>query len=197
MDDSQLTRPSLLVRIRDAKDSGAWSQFVKVYSPLVYRYMQQHGLQNADAADVTQDVLRTVSRAIRGFDYDRSRGTFRGWLMSVARTRLCDFLASRERQAQGTGDTAMLTVLKNLPSQQQDTDRWEQEYHKCVFDWAVDEIRDSFQESTWQAFWQTNVEGKETKQVADSLGMTVEAVYLARSRVLARLKKAVKQVGQE
>jgi RNA polymerase sigma-70 factor (ECF subfamily) len=114
--------------------------------------------------------------------------------MSVARTRLCDFLARRGRQAQGSGDTAVEKVIEAQPSEDGEEDRWEQDYQRCVFDWAVEQIRGDFQDSTWQAFWQTNVEGKETKKVAQSLGMTVGAVYIARSRVLARLKKEIGQV---
>jgi len=84
MNDSHMTRPSLLVRIRDLKDGQAWSQFVKIYSPLIYRYARRCGLQDADAADVTQEVLRKVSRSIGQFEYDRQKGSFRGWLISVA-----------------------------------------------------------------------------------------------------------------
>ena len=189
MDDSQVTRASLLVRIRDPQDGEAWSQFVKVYSPLVYRYARRRGLQDADAADLTQDVLRTVTRSIKRFDYDRGRGTFRGWLMSVTRTRLCDLLA--RRQASGSGDTKVIQLLQQQPAPQDEEEHWEREYRRCVFEWAAGQIRGEFQDSTWNAFWQTSVEGRETKEVSRSLGMTVGAVYIARSRVLARLKKQI------
>ncbi len=194
MDDSQVTRPSLLVRIRDPQDAEAWSQFVKVYSPLVYRYARRRGLQDADAADLTQDVLRTVTRSIKRFEYDPARGTFRGWLMSVTRTRLCDFLA--RRQASGSGDTKVVQLLQQLPAPQDEEERWEREYRKCVFEWAAGQIRGEFQDSTWDAFWQTSVEGRETKEVSRSLGITVGAVYIARSRVLARLKKQIAKAEQ-
>ncbi|MHC4402267.1 MAG: RNA polymerase sigma factor [Planctomycetota bacterium] len=68
MDESEVTRPTLLLRVRDAADGQAWSQFVRIYSPLVYRYARRRGLQDADAADVTQDVLQTVAGAIGRFD---------------------------------------------------------------------------------------------------------------------------------
>ena len=73
---------------------------------------------------------------------------------------------------------------------------WEQECRKCVFEWACDRVRGGLQDSTWQAFWQTNVEGKDTKEVAAPLGMTVGAVYIARSRILARLKQQIQQVDE-
>jgi RNA polymerase sigma-70 factor (ECF subfamily) len=194
MDDSDATRPSLLVRIRDAGDGQAWSQFVRVYSPLVYRYVRRRGVQDADAADVTQDVLRTIARSIGRFDYDRRKGSFRSWLMSVARSRLCDFLADRGRQTCGSGETGVQRLLEEQPDAADEQEIWEQEYQRCLFNWAAEQIRDEFQDSTWQAFWQTSVEGKDTRQVARSLDMTVGAVYIARSRVLARLRKQIEQI---
>jgi len=196
MGDSQKTRSSLLVRIRDARDDEAWCEFVDVYAPLVYRFARLRGLQNADAADVTQDVLQTVARTINGFQYDPERGSFRGWLLSVARSRLCDLIAGQQRQAQGSGDTRTLGVLEQQPSGDDEENFLEREFRKCVFEWAAERVRNEFEDSTWQAFWQTNVEGRAIKQVAESLGMTVGAVYAARSRVLARLKAQVEQLEE-
>src|SRR5947208_6425875 len=105
MADSPITRPSLLVRLRDARDELAWSQFVELYAPLVYGFARKHGLQDADAADLTQEVLQAVSGGIRRFDYDPRRGSFRGWLFTVVRNKLCDSAAARERPGRGTGDT--------------------------------------------------------------------------------------------
>src|SRR5690349_547511 len=82
MTSSPHTRPSLLVRIRDAADHQAWRQLVGLYAPLVYRFLRRRGLQDADAADLTQDVLRAVSAAAPGFEYDAGRGSFRGWLFT-------------------------------------------------------------------------------------------------------------------
>ena len=193
MDDSPVTRPSLLVRIRDAKDHQAWADFVRLYSPLVYRYARRRGLQDADAADVTQEVFQTVTRSISHFEYDRRHGSFRAWLFAVTRSRVCDLLASRARQAQGSGDTGVLRFLEKEYSAQDEQRHWERDYQKCMFDWAVEKIRGHFRDSTWRAFWQTSVEGKQTQQVAESLEMTVRAVYLARSRVLARLRETIRQ----
>src|SRR5205807_4075476 len=105
MIDSTPTHPSLLLRIRDAGDRQAWVEFVEVYAPLVYGFARKHGLQDADAADLTQDVLQAVSGGIRRLDYDPRRGTFRGWLFTVVRNKLCNFLAARDRPGRGTGDT--------------------------------------------------------------------------------------------
>jgi RNA polymerase sigma factor (sigma-70 family) len=194
MDNSQATRPSLLVRIRDLRDSQAWAQFVEIYSPLVYRFARSRDLQDADASDVTQEVMRSVARSIGRFDYDPRKGSFRGWLMTVAHARVCDFLARDGQGAQGRGGTAMADLLKEQPATQDEEDRWEQEYRQCVFDWAAEQVRGEVEDATWQAFSQTAVEGKSAKQAAESLAMTEGAVYVAKCRVLARLKKKTGEI---
>ncbi len=194
MSDSPATRPSLLVRIRDARDDAAWSQFVEIYAPLVYGFARRHGLQDADAADLTQDVLRAVSRAVRDLDYDARRGSFRGWLFTVARNEFRDFLAGRKRPGQGSGDTDMQRRLHEVPAPDDSSAWWDQEYERQLFAWAAEQVRGRFQEATWQAFWQTAVEGKSGKEVARGLGLSVAAVYLAKGRVMARLKEQIRQI---
>jgi RNA polymerase sigma-70 factor (ECF subfamily) len=198
MGDSPATRASLLVRLRDPRDGGAWSEFVDVYAPLVYRFCCKQGLQDADAADLTQDTLRSVAGAIGRLDYDPARGSFRGWLFTIVRNRLRDFLQKRGRQDHGTGDTAMLDWLEQQPDR---SDRlageWEREYDRQLLLIAAERIRRQFQEQTWQAFWRTAVDGESGKDVARALGLSVAAVYLAKSRVMARLKEAVGRLQAE
>jgi RNA polymerase sigma factor (sigma-70 family) len=193
MNDSQMTRSSLLVRLREAQDGEAWTQFVEIYSPFLYQYLRRRGLQDADAADVAQEVLRTVVRSVGGFEHGRRAGSFRAWLISIARSRLSDFAAQQKHQVSGSGDTTAMETLNQQPAPD-DEELLEQEYQECLFQWATDKVRGEFQESTWQAFWQTYVEGRSCKEVARHLQMTVKAVYVARSRALSRLKSKVRQV---
>jgi RNA polymerase sigma factor (sigma-70 family) len=194
MPDAPITRPSLLVRIRDPRDGPSWSQFVDLYAPLVYGFARKHGLQDADAADFTQEVLRNVAGAVGELDYNPQRGTFRGWLFTVVRNRLRDFLDSRRRQCQGSGDTETHALLE----QQQDLgELWDQEYEWQLLTWAAEQIRGTAQESTWQAFWLTTIEEKSGQEVAKTLGISVAAVYLAKSRMMARLKEVIEQVQAE
>jgi RNA polymerase sigma factor (sigma-70 family) len=195
MADSPLTRPSLLVRIRDARDGESWSQFVALYAPLVYGTARKQGMQDADAADLTQDVLRAVAGAIERLDYDPRRGSFRGWLFTIVRNKLRNFLAAADRRVQGSGDTSMIRRLEQVPATEED--QWEQEYQQRLFAWAVERIRGCFQETTWQAFWRTAVEGESGKEVAAALGITVAAVYLAKGRVLTRLKEVIDEARDE
>jgi RNA polymerase sigma-70 factor (ECF subfamily) len=198
MHDAPATRVSLLVRLCDPQDAAAWSQFVDIYAPLVYGFARRHGLQDADAADLTQDVLQAVSGGIRRFDYDPRRGTFRGWLFTVLRNKLRNFLATQNRPGRGTGDTEAQHRLQSLPAREQDeTAWWDQEYERRLFCWAAEQVRGAFRESTWQAFWQTAVEGKSGPAVARTLGMSVAAVYLAKGRVMARLKEIIRATLDE
>jgi len=197
MADSPTTQPSLLVRIRDARDGEAWTQFVEVYAPLVYGFARKKGLQDADAADLTQEVLCAVAAAMRSAAYRAAGGTFRGWLFTVARNKLLNFLAKQKNHPQGTGDSNAKQKLEEQPAPGEEVQEWDQEYERRLFHWAAEQIRDAFEERTWQAFWQTAVQAHDPKTVADTLGLSVGSVYVAKSRVLARLKERVAQLQTE
>jgi RNA polymerase sigma-70 factor (ECF subfamily) len=198
MSDSLTTRPSLLVRLRDARDESAWAQFVEIYAPLVYGFARKHGLQDADAADLTQEVLRAVAGAAKDLDYDPKRGSFRGWLFTVVRNKLRNFLAAKKRHEQGSGHPNAQSLLNDLPAREEDQAAlWDKEYQQQLFNWALVQVRDDFQDTTWQAFWLTAVEGKSGKETAKKLRMTVAAVYLAKGRVMARLKEQIRLVQDE
>ena len=98
---SPATRPSLLLRIRNSGDQAAWQQFVEIYGPLIHGYCRHHGLQDSDAADLVQEVLQSVARAIGKLDYDPRRGAFRGWLFTITRNKMRDFLGREQRQVRG------------------------------------------------------------------------------------------------
>jgi RNA polymerase sigma-70 factor (ECF subfamily) len=198
MGDEPATSPSLLIRLRDHGDHAAWSQFVAIYQPLIHRFARKHGLQDADAADLTQEVLRAVSGAIERLDYDPRRGTFRAWLFTVVRNTLCNFVKRRRRQVQGSGDTGVQESLDQQPGPIDEPEaEWDREYERRLFSWAAEQVRGSVQPATWQAFWRTAVEGESGQEVARALGMSVAAVYLAKSRVMVRLKEQIRQLQLE
>ncbi len=196
MHDPPTTRPSLLLRIRDSRDKDAWRQFVEVYAPLIYRFARQAGLQDADAADVTQEVLKAVARAGKRLDYDAQRGSFRAWLFTVVRSKLNNFLASAQRKQCGSGGPDAQALLEALPARE-DEAAWELEYERRVFAWAAGKVRDDFEASSWQAFWRTAVDGQSGKEVAAALGLSVGAVYIAKSRILSRIKEQIQQLQGE
>jgi RNA polymerase sigma factor (sigma-70 family) len=198
MPDPPATRPSLLVRLRDARDADAWQEFVKLYAPLVHGFARKRGLQDADAADLTQDVLRAVAGSVGRLDYDPGRGSFRGWLFTIALHKLHDFLAGKKGCCQGSGDTAVQARLEEqaAPSPE-DAALWDQEYDQRLLARAVEQVRACCHEATWQAFRQTALEGKKARDVAATLGMSVASVYVAKSRVLGLLKKCVCLLREE
>jgi RNA polymerase sigma-70 factor (ECF subfamily) len=190
------TRASLLLRLRDPRDGVAWEQFVERYAPVVYGYARKQGLQDADAADLSQEVLRAVAGAIGRLEYDPERGAFRNWLFTIVRRKLADWRAARQRQPPGSGDPALHLRLRQCPAPDGEAAAWEVEWQDQVFAWGCAQVRRDVSAVTWQAFWDTAIEGRPGKQVAADLGLSVTAVYSARSRVLARLKELV-QSAQE
>jgi RNA polymerase sigma-70 factor (ECF subfamily) len=193
--DSPATQPSLLIRLRDADDAPAWSRFVDIYAPLVYDFARRRGLQDADAADLTQEVLAAVARAVRHFDYDPARGSFRGWLFTVVVNKFRTLRERLQRQP-GSGAPAAQQLLQEIPAATEDQE-WDQEYHKRLFAWAAQQVQTAVEEKTWQAFWQTSVLAVRPQDAARQLRLSVAAVYMAKSRVLARLKELIHEVQGE
>jgi RNA polymerase sigma-70 factor (ECF subfamily) len=193
---STATRHSLLLQIRDAANASAWEQFVEIYTPLIYGFCRQHGLQDADAADVSQEVMRAVARSIGHFDYDPQRGRFRTWLLTVTRNKLRSFLARQKREPYSNGEMATLQSLEAQPSEEDESD-WDTAYHRRLFEAAAEQVRPEVRDSTWQAFWQTAWQDRDGAAVAQTLGMSVGAVYIAKSRVLARLRERIRAIDAE
>jgi RNA polymerase sigma-70 factor (ECF subfamily) len=142
---------------------------------------------------VAQDVMRAVASALPNFNYEPERGRFRDWLYRVTRSKLSSFARARSRQPVGSGETAVHEVLQAQPDGDE-RDAWEEGWKRHVFDWAAGLVREECEPTTWHAFWATAVEGRAAKEVAEELGMTTGAVYVARCRVLARLREAAGQV---
>ena len=189
MTDTPTTQASLLVRLEDAADGPAWGRFVDLYAPPVYACARRHGLQDADAADITQDVLRSVHAAFRRGDFDPRRGRFRAWLITIVRNKLRDF-ARRAGSRQHPECSP-----EDLPAPGGDpVVIFEQEYERRLFAWAAEQVRGRFQPATWQAFWRTAVDGASGKAVAAELGLSVAAVYLAKGRVMAALREQVRSI---
>lgn len=195
MSNQPATRASLLLRVRDPRDAAAWGEFVALYGPLVYRFARNRGLQDADAADLTQAVFQAVAGEVRRLDYDPRRGTFRGWLFGVVRNQLGTHLRGLARAPRGSGDAGVQALLERQPGRDPDEEAaWDAEYARRLFRWAADRVRGTFRPSTWEAFWRTAVEGHAAADVAADLGLTVGAVYTAKSRVLDAIRAEVRQL---
>lgn len=199
MAEPPLTRVTLLTRLKDGRDADAWREFVHLYGPVVYRFARNRGLQDADAADLMQDVMRSVARNAHRMEYDPKKGTFRGWLYTVTRNKIYNFLSSQRNRPRGTGDPDAQERLDATPAREEegpDAD-WEKEYQRRLSARAMELVKGEFQPNTWAAFWQTAVDGKGAAEVGAGLKMTAGAVYVAKSRVLARLRDEVQKMMAE
>lgn len=197
VDDSPLTRASLLLQLRDGTNHEAWLEFTRLYGPVVYGFARKRGLQDADAADMMQDVMRSVSTSIGRLDYDRNQGTFRGWLFTITRNKVFNFLSARRVRPRSSGDSSTNRLLESHPDPNEGSDDWEMEYQRRLASIAMERVKSEFQENTWRAFWLTAVEGVAAADVARQVGISPGAIYVAKSRVLARLKEEVETLRQQ
>ena len=199
MNSSPVTRASLLLRLADTENQQAWAEFIELYEPLVHRLLRKAGLQDADLREVTQDVFIAVSRNVARFEPAYEQGSFRGWLRMVTRNLLVNLLEKRRHQVGvGTGSTDVMRLLDEVPERDMEASVIvDAEFRRRLFHHAADRVRREFRPATWQAFWQTCVESASVAEVCERLGMTPGAVYIARSRVIARLRKEVERIEVE
>lgn len=176
------TPVSLLQQLRAPGHPEAWTRFVELYTPLLYEWAGRLGLQAADRADLVQEVLVRLYRVLPTFQYDDGR-SFRGWLNTVLRNQARDL--ARKRYDQPAGDRLPEAADSADPA----LEVAEAEFHRHLAVRASRLIQAEFAPATFQAFWATVVDGRDVDEVASTLGLSVNSVYLARSRVLARLRR--------
>ena len=193
MTEQYQTRGSLIVRLADGRDARDWEEFVEIYAPLVFHFARRRGLQEADAADVTQEVLSAASRALKRGKYDRRKGTFRGWLFTIARNEVYTLLASRQRGEQASGGTTAQLRLSAVAEKEEEAS-WEADYEQRLLAWAAECVKGEVQPATWRAFERTALDRASGETVAAELGLSIGAVYLAKSRVMKRLRELVRQI---
>ncbi len=187
------TRVSLIARLNDAADAAAWNEFVNIYLPLLYRLARSKGLQHADAEELAQEVLAAVARAIHRWEPDADRGRFRDWLFRIARNMIINFLTRPKYRPWGGGSEIMTLLHEQPAATEEEATLFELEHRREVFRYAAARVREVVNEKTWQAFWLTAVEDRPIADVARTLQVSVGNVYLARCRVMTRLKKEVEQ----
>jgi RNA polymerase sigma-70 factor (ECF subfamily) len=173
------TSISLLERLKEPAAQESWSRFVNLYTPLLFYWARRLGLQETDAADLVQDVFALLVRKLPHFNYERDR-SFRGWLRTVLYNQW-----RKKRPAQPATDTGLSGVADPEPA----ADIGEAEFQQQLTVRALQLMQEEFQPSTWRACWETVVSGRPAADVAQELGISVNAVYLARSRVLRRLRQ--------
>jgi RNA polymerase sigma-70 factor, ECF subfamily len=186
---SNSTASNLLQAAR-ASDADAWRELVERYSWLVFQWCRNAGLSSQDAADIVQSVMAQVAAYLGDFEKDGRPGAFRRWLRTITRTKIADFLRSDAKQPRGEGGSTaqrLLLALPDGPPSSDGEDAASETRRKRIWE-LVDRLEDEFAESTWQAFWLTVIENQTTGDVAAALGLTPNAVRIAKWRVLQRLR---------
>jgi RNA polymerase sigma-70 factor, ECF subfamily len=180
------TPASLLERLRHPAEHDAWDRFVRLYTPFIFSWGRNAGLQPADAADLVQEVLTALLQALPEFNYDRHK-SFRAWLRAVTLNRWrdrCRRLAVRSVEA--------LPYPDEVPEPDDSSSFAEAEYRQKIVARAVEVMQSEFQTTTWKAFWEFVVQGRSAAEVARELKISDNAVHIAKSRVLRRLRQELR-----
>ncbi len=179
------TSISLLRRLRKAEqDDEAWKRFVEIYTPLLFYWARKIGLSSEEASDLVQEVFAILVQRLPEFEYD-SKKNFRGWLRTITVNKCYDFLRRRARSP-GNADP---TVWRRLAADDDTKLFSEEEYRGHLVRRAMRIMQSDFQPNTWKACWELVVAGRPAAEVAQELEMTVGAVYVAKCRVLRRLRE--------
>ncbi len=187
MDETSL---SLLNRLRHCPESESWDRLVGLYSPLIRAWLRRYDVQDSDANDLVQEVLLTVSKDLSKFEHAGQPGAFRGWLKAILINRLRKFWRARDRHPQARGDSDIDARLAQLDDPASEMSRiWNREHDQYVLRQLLALAEPHFEANTWKAFCRVALDGDKPDAVAQEMGISLNAVCLAKSRVLRRLRQ--------
>lgn len=186
------TRPSLIVRIKDANDSLAWNEFYSLYAPLLYRYARERGLRHEDAEEIRDGCLESIVRRIREFQYDRERGRFRSWLRTLVVNRVIDSLRKRREVFADSRELNQLEGCIGTPEE-----HWDEQRKLQYLKYCVERVQERVQTQTFSAFFLLSEEECTVTEVCKRLSMTATQVYKAKSRVLELIREEMHLLDAE
>ena len=194
MDNWPETSESLILRLNNQRDVAAWNEFLAIYRPVVLRMALRRGLERADADDLAQRVFLSVARKVGDWESHNAETRFRNWLGRIARNAILNEL-TWAKPDRATGAGAHDDLLAQHPDQVDLSSNLTIEARRQALLWAVSAIEDEFSPSTWEMFRQTAIDGQPVKAVAETLGRSAGAVYIARCRVMQRIKEKVQELS--
>jgi RNA polymerase sigma-70 factor (ECF subfamily) len=189
------TSESLIVQVRDPSNRAAWLQFEQLYRPVIFRIARAKGLQHADALDLVQQVLISVSSAIDRFEKQHEGVLFRNWLGRITRNAILKALSRRPRD-RASGGSDVLDVLNEIPADPETEALINLEYRRELFQRAAQQVRGQSQEVTWLAFEMTELQQISIERTAALLQISTGSIYAARSRVMRRIRNTIQQLEE-
>jgi RNA polymerase sigma-70 factor (ECF subfamily) len=184
------TSATLLDRLCRQGDGESWQRLVDLYTPLIRGWLRRHARLEQDVDDIVQEVLTVVVRKLPQFRREPRTGAFRRWLKNITVNCLRDFWRAGRSRPVATGDSDFGQMLDQLEDPNSDLSRlWDQEHDHHVTHRLLELIRPKFEATTWQAFQRVALDGIDADRVAAELGLSVNAVFIAKSRVLSRLRQ--------
>ena len=187
------TNTCLLVGLRDLRNEQVWQEFSNRYSPVLINFGRRLGLSEQDAEDAAQETLISFSNAYRDGQYDPAKGRLRTWLLGIAGNRVRDLHRRRDKKAKAGASTQ---VFDNLADDHSMSEAWEDEWRQAVLKACITELRQQVEPVTLEAFELYALKGVEADEVAKRLGISRNAVFLAKSRLIARLRDMQTQMEE-
>jgi RNA polymerase sigma-70 factor (ECF subfamily) len=186
------TRQSLLLRAQTGEED-AWKDLTDLYRPLIIGWLNHQGVPAVDLEDLTQDVLLSVVKNLRTFDHSGNRGAFRAWLRTIVCSRTTDYWRAIDLSTHASGGSGATAALQQIADPDSDLNRqWDEDHDRYVLDCLLDLVEAEFEPATLRAFRRLALDGAGGAEVAEELGMSVAAVYVAKSRVLQRIRREAK-----
>ena len=183
----QSTRKTLLLRASAGVEE-AWRELDGLYRPFVHDWFLRQHVTTADAEDLSQDVLKTLYQELPQFNHPGKQGVFRCWLRTVCLNRLLDYRRRQRKSGLPVGGSQFLAILDELPDQQHVATIWDHEHHQALLRFLFKRVEHHFEEMTLAIFRRLTLDERTVQEVATEFSIATGKVYVARSRVLKRLR---------
>ena len=183
------TRKSLLLRARTGEEN-AWKDLTDLYRPLIVGWLKRQGVATRDIDDLSQEILLSVVKYLPSFEHSGRPGAFRSWLRTIVCSRTIDYWRAIDASTQASGASDAAAALQQIEDPHSDLNRrWDEEHDRYVLGCLLDLVEEEFEPATLQAFRRLTLDGVSGAEAAAELGLTVPAVYMAKSRVLKRIRQ--------